>query len=85
MPHIPPISRAVAWPSPVIVRVMREFIIAAGGDPIDIPEITPARFLRLPEVRQLMGISTSSLYRMMAAGEFPRPVPIDRAASRRVA
>jgi predicted DNA-binding transcriptional regulator AlpA len=61
---------------------MRERVDAAGGDPDDIPEISPPRFLRAPEVRELTGLCTSTLYRMMSAGEFPRPIPIDRASSR---
>lgn len=30
------------------------------------------RFLRLSEVRERVGLSRASLYRMMAAGKFPR-------------
>ncbi len=32
------------------------------------------RFLRLPSVRDLTGLSTAQLYRLMQAGSFPRPV-----------
>lgn len=77
--------RAVAWPSTAIIRWMRERVSGAGGDPDDIPDISPVRFLRVPEVLQLIGVCTSTLYRMINAGEFPRPIPIDRAASRRAA
>jgi predicted DNA-binding transcriptional regulator AlpA len=78
-------SRAVAWPSAVVVRWMRDRVSAAGANPEDIPEILPARFLRPREVRQLIGVSTSTLYRMIGDGAFRRPIPIDRAASRQAA
>lgn len=32
------------------------------------------RLLRLPEVRRLTGLPTSSLYALMQSGQFPRPV-----------
>ena len=35
-----------------------------------------ARLLRLPEVRHLTGLSTSTLYALMADGTFPRPVKL---------
>ena len=31
------------------------------------------RLIRRPEVLALTGLSTSSVYRLMASGEFPRP------------
>lgn len=34
------------------------------------------RFLRLPEVKQLTGLSKSSIYRLMAEGAFPRQIGI---------
>lgn len=34
------------------------------------------RLLRLPEVRHRTGLATSSLYALMAEGEFPRPVKL---------
>lgn len=37
---------------------------------------TLSRFLRLPEVCSLTGLSRSTLYRLAAAGEFPAPVKI---------
>jgi len=33
----------------------------------------PARFLRLSEVRSRVGYSRASIYRLVNAGEFPRP------------
>jgi prophage regulatory protein len=35
------------------------------------------RFLRLPEVRQVTGLATSSIYQQIALGRFPKPVPLD--------
>ncbi len=34
------------------------------------------RMLRLPEVRQAVGLSRSHLYSLVSRGEFPKPVPI---------
>ena len=74
-------ARAVAWPSMAVTRWMRQRIVVGGGNPDDVPDVFPTRFLRRPEVCQLTGLSTSSLYRMIGAEEFPRPVAIDRASS----
>lgn len=35
-----------------------------------------AQLLRLPAVKQLLGLSKSSLYRLVKAGEFPAPVQL---------
>jgi predicted DNA-binding transcriptional regulator AlpA len=71
--------RAVRWPSPAVVNWLRDRVVAANGDSSQIPDM-PFRFLKLAAVREMTGLSTSTLYRMMAAGEFPRAVPVDRAA-----
>ena len=42
------------------------------------------RILRLPEVQQLVGLSRTTLYDRMAAGEFPRPVKLGGPNSRSV-
>ena len=68
-------ARAVAWPSTAIIEWQRERIAAVGGDPSIVPE-APFRFLRLPEVKQLTGLSRSSLYRLCAEKRFPAPVPL---------
>lgn len=34
--------------------------------------------LRRPEVERLTGLSRSTIYRMMADGEFPKPVKLTR-------
>jgi predicted DNA-binding transcriptional regulator AlpA len=77
----PGIPRAVRWPSPGVLRWCRERIAAAGGQPDDVPDV-PFQFLRLAAVKQLTGLSTSTIYRMQAAGEFPRAIPVDRASVR---
>lgn len=38
----------------------------------------PERILRLPELLEVTGLSTSSVYRMMAEKKFPRPVRLGR-------
>ena len=70
-----PPSRAVAWPSTVVLRWMRERIVAAGGDPAVIPD-EPACMWRLREVVRRTGYSRSTLYRLADAGKFPRPVAL---------
>jgi len=37
----------------------------------------PTRLLRRPEVESRVGLTCSTIYELMAAGEFPRPVPIN--------
>lgn len=34
------------------------------------------KFLRLPEVRQAVGMSRSQIYRMIQSGQFPKPVKL---------
>ncbi len=38
------------------------------------------RFLRLPEVKRIVGLSTSTIYEKMALGKFPKPVPLSGGA-----
>ena len=40
------------------------------------------RLMRRREVEQVLGISRSSIYRLMQQGEFPRPIRIGPAAVR---
>ena len=40
-----------------------------------------AALLRLPEVRQRTGLSTNSVYRLAATGDFPNPIKIGPRAS----
>jgi prophage regulatory protein len=41
---------------------------------------TPIRFLRLADVCHLTGLARSSVYEHMAAGTFPKPVPLSARA-----
>ena len=34
------------------------------------------RFLRLPEVREMTGLSTSTIYRWMSEGNFPKQIQL---------
>jgi prophage regulatory protein len=38
------------------------------------------RLIRRPEVLERVGLSSSTLYEITAAGEFPAPIPIGRQA-----
>ena len=37
---------------------------------------SPRKLLRLPQVKDLTGLSRASIYRYVDAGEFPRPVKL---------
>jgi predicted DNA-binding transcriptional regulator AlpA len=78
-PHLSQNPRAVRWPSSGVLNWVRERIVAAGGNPADVPDM-PFRLLPLAAVRELTGLSTSTLYRMQAAGQFPKAIPVDRAS-----
>ena len=39
-------------------------------------QIDPPRFLRLPEVLQMTGLSTSTVYRWMTEGTFPKQIQL---------
>ncbi len=38
-------------------------------------------FIRLPEVRQRVGMSKSQIYKLIAQGQFPKPVKVSRRIS----
>ncbi|WP_149754623.1 helix-turn-helix transcriptional regulator [Roseivivax sediminis] len=40
----------------------------------------PARVFRRPDVEEMTGLSCSSIYEMMARGDFPKPIRIGRRA-----
>lgn len=44
------------------------------------PAATTSRLMRRPEVLARVGLSSSTLYEMTAAGDFPAPIPIGRKA-----
>jgi len=72
-------GRAVAWPSPLIIKWLRDQIAAAGADPAMVPD-EPFRFRRLPEVEDITGLSKSSIYRKVDEGTFPAPVTLGGSA-----
>ena len=37
---------------------------------------TEIKFLRLPQVKEITTLSRSSIYRMVAAGDFPKQIPV---------
>ena len=39
-------------------------------------QVTAPRFLRLPEVLEMTGLSTSTIYRWMTEGTFPRQIQL---------
>lgn len=39
-------------------------------------ETPPIKLLRIRQVVERVGLHRGSIYRLMAAGEFPRPVPL---------
>ena len=41
----------------------------------------PNKILRMPEVKQRIGLSRSLIYLMVGRGEFPRPIKIGARAS----
>jgi predicted DNA-binding transcriptional regulator AlpA len=52
---------------------MRARIEASGGDPALIPD-EPAALWRLRIVMERTGLARPTLYRLAAAGQFPKPV-----------
>ena len=44
-------------------------------------EVKPVRFIRLPEVRTITGLSRSQIYRLIQTGHFPAPVKLGESAS----
>lgn len=38
------------------------------------------QLIRLPQVRQTVGLSRSEIYRLISVGRFPRPVPLGERA-----
>lgn len=70
--------RTSRWASPDIAALQRRILIDAGQPAAAalVPDV-PVRFLPLAEVRTLLGLSTSSIYRGIAAGKIPRPISLD--------
>ena len=45
----------------------------------------PRRLIRLNELRQMIGVSRSTIYLMIKEGRFPQPIHLKRAAAWRLA
>jgi Prophage CP4-57 regulatory protein (AlpA) len=73
-------ARAVAIPSPAVVKWMKDRVQAAGGDPAIVPDMEFC-LLRPRRVRELTGLSLSTYYRLINDGVFPKPIRIDRQPS----
>jgi predicted DNA-binding transcriptional regulator AlpA len=80
-PNLSQNPRAVRWLSPAVLQWVRDRVAAAGGNPQDVPDV-PFQMLPLSAVKRLTGLSTSTLYRMQSAGQFPKAIPVDRASIR---
>ena len=39
-------------------------------------QVDPPRFIRLPQVLEMTGLSTSTIYRWMTDGTFPKQIPL---------
>ena len=48
---------------------------------MNVPDLSTARLVRLPEVIRRTGISRSEVYRRIALGSFPRPLKLGIHAS----
>lgn len=46
----------------------------------DHPKPPKTRYIRLPETKALTGLSTSTIYKLMTEGEFPRQIKLTRKA-----
>ncbi len=51
---------------------------ATSGHPLILPSV---RLLRLPEVKDRIGLSRSEIHRRIATGDFPQPVKLGERAS----
>ena len=67
--------QAKAWTSAQVAEWQRQQLAAAGQD-TSVVKDEPFRFLRLSEVCKRIGLSKPSIYRRIADGRFPRPIPL---------
>lgn len=87
MPQVPPHlpgGRASGWLSGAVLGWMRQRIADSGGDPTAIHD-EPSALWRVSTVEARTGLSRATIYRLAAAGEFPKPIrlamrPTERAA-----
>jgi predicted DNA-binding transcriptional regulator AlpA len=70
-----PIPGGKAFASVEVLKWMRERMAAAGNDPAVIPD-EPVAFWRPAEVYKRTGCSKSTIERLIAAGQFPKPVKL---------
>jgi predicted DNA-binding transcriptional regulator AlpA len=77
-------ARAVAWKSTDIEAYLRGILKAAGEDPSVVPT-EPFHLQRLPKVIAKVALGERTIYRRIAAGQFPKPIAIDGAAAARAA
>lgn len=54
---------------------------AAVNPPDFVSQLNPNRLVRLKELRQITGLSRSTIYKMVSEGRFPRPVKLNERAS----
>ena len=71
----------VRWTTAQIIEFQRKVLREAGQDPSLVPD-EPFRFLALKDVKTRLSLSTTTIYRAMRAGKFPRPVALDNVSSR---
>jgi prophage regulatory protein len=39
-------------------------------------QVQPVKILRIAQVRERTGLATSSIYKLISTGDFPKPVPL---------
>jgi predicted DNA-binding transcriptional regulator AlpA len=71
---------AVGWPSAVVIEWDRDNHRANGLDPDLVPD-EPYHIKRVPAIKERYGFSTATLYRRIADGSFPKPIPLGRPAT----
>lgn len=64
----------VAWTNKDINNWIRERIIASGLDGSVVPDDEPFRVLKLKDVMERTQLGRSTIYRQIAAGNFPKPI-----------
>jgi hypothetical protein len=69
-------EQMVRWTTLQVVEAQRRILRENGQDPALVPD-EKFRFIDLKEVKARLGVGTTTVYRAMAAGKFPRPVKFD--------
>lgn len=84
MPSVPSHQRgrSSGWLSVQVIAWMRSRAAASGADPTGIAD-EPASIWRAPTVEARTGLSRSTLYRLAATGQFPRPIHLAARSSER--